>query len=416
MLLLVVFVKTRTIGARALIGAALAGFFGVSSLAVWAGKPFVDRLGPDSVFVMTVFAPVTEELFKLMPVAIFLLLARRSRRFRPSIGDAVLFGITVACGMSMYENILYVRDTYGGWFATLPFSPAMPFIHMQNGMLVGGHVVYTALNSLALAVILLYGSRAPLARYALPVTLAVTIFEHMTVNRLVHIGSDDPGWFAQLSLVVTLGGYLSTLLLVAGVAAVAAFETRLMRRGGGTLPASLTVREIIAGIRQPSRWAGMVQLHKRLRYESLRRASILAVAQTEQSAPHAGARASIQQMYDRTADQRGDGMISDHVNLIACVILVWRRLVSWCATCAGSAGGGVGPAVGLAAGALALLVDLERCRAWAVLRTTTRTGPDGTVSTAPDRQDQPPTRTGPGSRSGTVAISSDGSAPSESPD
>jgi RsiW-degrading membrane proteinase PrsW (M82 family) len=298
-LLLVVFAKTRTIGARALIGAALGGFFGVSSLAVWAGKPFVDRLGPNSVFVMTVFAPVTEELFKLMPVAVFLLLARRSRRFRPSIGDAVLFGITVACGMSMYENILYVRDTFGGWFVTLPFSPVMPFIHMQNGMLVGGHVVYTALTSLGLAVTLLYGSRARLARYALPVTLALTIFEHMTVNRLVHIGSDDPGWFAQLSLVVTLWGYLSTLLLVAGVAAVAAFETRLLRHGGGTLPASLTVREMIAGFRQSSRWAGTMQLHNRLRYESLRRASILAVAQTEQSAPDAGARASVQRMYDR---------------------------------------------------------------------------------------------------------------------
>jgi RsiW-degrading membrane proteinase PrsW (M82 family) len=298
-LLLVVFVKTRTIGARALLGAALGGFFGVSSLAVWAGKPFVDRLGPQSVFVMTVFAPVTEELLKLMPVAIFLLLARRSRRFRPSIGDAVLFGITVACGMSMYENILYARGTYGGWFATLPFSPAMPFIHMQNGMLVGGHVVYTALTSLGLAVTLLYGSRARLARYALPVTLALTIFEHMTVNRLVHIGSDDLGWFAQLSLVITLWGYLSTLLLVAGVAAVAAFEARLMRHGGGTLPASLTVREIIASFRQSSRWAGTVQLQKRLRYESLRRASMLAVAQTEQTEPDAGARASVQRMYDR---------------------------------------------------------------------------------------------------------------------
>ncbi len=298
-LLLVVFVKTRTIGARALLGAALAGFFGVSSLAVWAGKPFVDRLGPDSVFVMTMFAPVTEELLKLMPVAIFLLLSRRSRRFRPSIGDAVLFGITVACGMSMYENVLYVRGTYGGWFATLPFSLAMPFIHMQNGMLVGGHVVYTALASLGLAVTLFYGSRVRLARYALPVTLVVTIFEHMTVNRLVHIGSDDLGWFAELSLVVTLWGYLSTLLLVAGVAAVAAFETRLMRRGGATLPAPLTMRESIAGFRQSSRWAGMVQLQKRLCYESVRRASILAVAQTAQRAPDPSARAFIRQMYDR---------------------------------------------------------------------------------------------------------------------
>jgi hypothetical protein len=172
---------------------------------------------------------------------------------------------------------------------------------MQNGMLVGGHVVYTALTSLGLAVTLLYGSRARLARYAFPVTLALTIFEHMTVNRLVLIGSDDPGWFAQVSLIVTLWGYLSTLLLIAGVAAVAAFETSLLRHGGGTLPASLTVREMIAGFRQSSRWAGMVQLHHRLRYESLRRASIFAVVQTEQSAPAAGARASVQQMYDRAA-------------------------------------------------------------------------------------------------------------------
>jgi RsiW-degrading membrane proteinase PrsW (M82 family) len=298
-LLLVVFVKTRTIGARTLLGAALGGFFGVSSLAVSAGKPFVDRLGPQSVFVMTVFAPVSEELLKLMPVAIFLLLARRSRRFRPSMGDAVLFGITVACGMSTYENILYARETYGGWLATLPFSPAMPFIHMQNGMLVGGHVVYTALASLGLAVTLLYGSRVRVARYALPAALAVTIFEHMTVNRLVSLGSDDPGWFARLSLVVTLWGYLSTLLLVAGVAAVAAFETRLLRHGGGRLPASLTLRETIACFRRSSRWAGMVQLHKRLRYESLRRASVLAAAQTEQREPDAGARASVQRMYER---------------------------------------------------------------------------------------------------------------------
>jgi RsiW-degrading membrane proteinase PrsW (M82 family) len=298
-LLLVVFVKTRTIGARALLGAALAGFFGVSSLAVWAGKPFVDWLGPQSAFVMTVFAPVTEELLKLMPVAIFLLLARRSRRFRPSIGDAVLFGITVACGMSMYENVLYARGTDGGWFATLPFSPAMPFIHMQNGMLVGGHVVYSALASLALAVTLLYGSHARLARYALPVTLAITIFEHMTVNRLVQSGSDDPGWFAQVSLVVTLWGYLSRLVLVAGVAAAAAVETRVLRHGAGMVPASLSVRDVIAGVRRSSRWPGMVQLHTRLRYESRRRATILAVAQTEQSGPDAGARASVQRMYDR---------------------------------------------------------------------------------------------------------------------
>jgi|GEM_PF-2453032 len=296
-LLLVAFTWTRTIGVRALIGAALGGFFGVSSLAVLIGKPFVERLGAQSVFVMTVFAPVTEELLKLMPVALFLLLAMRSRRFRPSIADAVLFGTTVACGMSMYENILYARGTDGGWLANLPFSTALPFLHMQGSMLVGGHVVYTALASLGLAVTILYGARVPLARYAFPVTLAVAIFEHMTVDRLVLIGSDELGWFARLSLLITLGGYLSTLLLVAGIAAVAVFETRLMRRGGAALPASLTMRDIIAGLRQSSRWASALLLQKRLRYESLRRSSILAVAQTAQSAPDASATASVQRLY-----------------------------------------------------------------------------------------------------------------------
>ena len=296
-LLALVFAWTRTIGVRALTGAALGGFFGVSSLAVLIGKPFVDRLGADSVFVMTVFAPVSEELLKLMPVALFLLLAMRSRQFRPSIADVVLFGTTVACGMSIYENILYMRGTDGGWLANLPFSPALPFLHMQGRMLVGGHVVYTALTSLGLAVTVIYGSRVRLARYALPVTLAVAIFEHMTVDRLVLIGSDDLGLFARLSLLVTLYGYLSTFLLVAGVAAVAVFERRVLQRGGAALPASLTVRDIIAGLRQSSRWSSAMQLRERLRYESLRRSTILAAAQTAQSAPDASATASVQRMY-----------------------------------------------------------------------------------------------------------------------
>jgi RsiW-degrading membrane proteinase PrsW (M82 family) len=300
-LLVLVFARTRTIGVRALTGAALGGFFGVSTLAVLIGKPFVDRLGAQSVFVMTVFAPVTEELLKLMPVALFLLLAMRSRQFRPSIADAVLFGTTVACGMSMYENILYVRGTDGGWLANLPFSPALPFLHMQGSMLVGGHVVYTALTSLGLAITLIYGRRVRLARYALSVTLAVAIFEHMTVDRLVLIGSDELGLFARLSLLITLGGYLSTLLLLAGIAAVAVFESRVMQRGGDTLPASLTVQDIIAGFSKSSRWASLVQLQKKLRYESLRRATILAVAQTAQSGPDAGATAAVERMYRNAA-------------------------------------------------------------------------------------------------------------------
>jgi len=174
-LLALAFAWTRTIGLRALAGAVLAGFFGVASLAVLIGKPLVDRLGSDSPYVTLLFAPVTEELLKLLPVALFLLLAARSRRWRPSVGDAVLFGFAVASGFAIYENILYGRGTDGGWFTTLPLSLLLPSIVTRGPMLVGGHAVYTGLASLGLAVSIIYGNRFRAARFALPVALALVM-------------------------------------------------------------------------------------------------------------------------------------------------------------------------------------------------------------------------------------------------
>jgi RsiW-degrading membrane proteinase PrsW (M82 family) len=155
-LLLLVFRRRRTVGARALAGAALAGFFGVASLAVLAGKPLVDRLGNDSDFVTLLFAPVSEEVIKLLPAALFLLLATRSRRWRPSACDAVLLGFTAAAGFAVYENILFARGTSGGWFATLPLSLVLPTIATRGPMLAGGHAVYTGLATLGLAVAVIY--------------------------------------------------------------------------------------------------------------------------------------------------------------------------------------------------------------------------------------------------------------------
>ena len=82
----------RTIGGKAVAGAWFAGFFGVLSLATLIARPVVNRLGADSVFAVAIWAPVTEELAKLLPVALFLLLAIRSSRARPSAGDAAAGG------------------------------------------------------------------------------------------------------------------------------------------------------------------------------------------------------------------------------------------------------------------------------------------------------------------------------------
>jgi RsiW-degrading membrane proteinase PrsW (M82 family) len=300
-LLFVVFARTRTIGWRALVGAALAGFFGVASLAVLIGKPLVARLGERSPFVMLVFAPVTEVLLELMPVALVLLLSVRSRRWRLSVGDAVLFGVTVASGFAIYEHILYSRGTEGGWFATLPFSLLLPFLSTHGSMLVGGHVVYNGLASLGLGVAIVYGKRFRLARWAFPVTLAVGILEHMTVNRVALAGMfDDLPFWTRVALIVTFNGHLSMLLFVAGVAAVAVFESRLVGRGGASLPAALRLRDVVASLRKSPRLPALAQLSRRLRYESMRRSAIFGAAQTCVVLPDADAAATVQRFHDKT--------------------------------------------------------------------------------------------------------------------
>lgn len=300
-LLVLVFARTRTIGARALIGAALAGFFGVASLAVLIGKPLVEHLGNRSPFVMLVFAPISEELLKLLPVALFLLLSARNKRWRPSVGDAVLFGVTVASGFAVYENILYARDTGGGWFTTLPFSALLPFITSQGPMLVGTHVVYTGLASLGLGVAIIYRRRFRFAWLALPIALAVILIEHASVNRLALVGLfEGPPLWVRLALIITLHGYLSTLLFLAGIAIVAIYETKAIKRGGVGLPAALGLHDILASLRASPRLASLAQLLRRLRYESMRRSAILAAEQTRGAAPDADAVAAVKWFHDKT--------------------------------------------------------------------------------------------------------------------
>jgi RsiW-degrading membrane proteinase PrsW (M82 family) len=286
-LLVFVFAKTRTVGARAVAGAALAGFFGVTALAVLVGKPFASWSLLDYLVLPVLVAPVSEELLKLLPVAVFVLLAARNRRWRPSLSDAVLFGVAVASGFGLYENILFARSTGGGWLTTLPLSTLLPSIPLHGSMLVGGHVVYTGLASLGLAVTVLYGRRFPVARFALPVALFVVVMEHVAVNQLSSMGiiADAAPWWTRLFVAISFDGYLSTLLFVAGVAAVAVFEGRLVRRGGVELPAALRWREAAASFKGTRRVAGLAELQRRLRYESMRRSAIFAAAQTRSGTP-----------------------------------------------------------------------------------------------------------------------------------
>jgi len=184
----------------------------------------------------------------------------------------------------------------------LPFSPVLPFLSRHDPMLVGGHVVYTGLASLGLAVALIYGKRFRFARWAFPATLAIVTLEHMAVNRITTAGIFDAGLplWTRLVLIATLNGYLSTLLLVAGIAATGYLETRSVGRGGAKLPAALRWRDVVASLRASPRLPGLAQLSRRLRYESMRRSAILAVSQTGAAGVDSDATAAVKLFHDKT--------------------------------------------------------------------------------------------------------------------
>jgi len=232
LLILALCALTRTLGPRALIGALLAGFFGTVSMATMVGRPIIERFGTDSSFAIALWVPLTEELLKLAPVALLLFLCRNRER-RPSTGDIVLYGAVIGLGFTVHENALLGRNIDGGWFGHLPFSLFVPSLtSATNGaqsMLVGGHMVYTALAALGLAVTMTY-RRIRWARLAAPIAFGVVLLEHATVNQLTSTpeGADLSAW-AQASSMLTLGGHLSVVLLITGLGAVTWHESRLLQ-------------------------------------------------------------------------------------------------------------------------------------------------------------------------------------------
>jgi len=231
---------TRTVPWRAVLGLFFVGFFGITYVATLVGKPVLAALGPGDVFGPAVYAPITEEFLKALPVAVVLVLCARNRSFRPSVGDAVLLGVAVGAGFSLYEDALYGRGYGTGWLGAVPFSLLIPSVHpggaFGTGYFVGGHVVYTGVASLGLAVGLLYGRRFRWAWIAIPVTFAAAVLEHMTANGLTLIPVYASPWWVQASSILTLGGHLSWMLLVGGLAVTTFAEARALRAFSGTGP------------------------------------------------------------------------------------------------------------------------------------------------------------------------------------
>ena len=103
-LLWIVAGPVRTIGWRAFVGAWLTGFLGLTALARLVGTPVVAKLGTSSMLATAVWVPVTEELLKLLPVVLVLVMSLRRARARPSALDLALLGAWSGAGFQLYEN------------------------------------------------------------------------------------------------------------------------------------------------------------------------------------------------------------------------------------------------------------------------------------------------------------------------
>jgi RsiW-degrading membrane proteinase PrsW (M82 family) len=236
--------SVRTLRWRAFLGTGLMGFLAVPAIAALIGRPVVSHLGTNSGLATAVWAPLTEESLKVLPVLLIAVLAVRRRASRPSAADLLLLGLSSGAGFALFENAVYGRGGVN-WSAAPLASLLIPSgsttgLYGRPGMLVAGHMVHAGLLALGIAITLLYKDFR-FRRWALPAAFLVAFTEHSAVNGLLLTSGNggSPGW-AKLLAVLTLHGWLSVLLLIGGSTAIVVYEWRkaTRRRRGSAEPPS----------------------------------------------------------------------------------------------------------------------------------------------------------------------------------
>jgi RsiW-degrading membrane proteinase PrsW (M82 family) len=251
----------RTIGWRGLVGAGLAGFLAVTALARVVGRPIVNHFGVTSLPAVAGLVPLTEELFKLLPVVLVVLIAVRRTRARPSALDLVLLGAWSGAGFALSEDASYGRG--GAEFSSFtPLSWLLPSgTHATvygSGYYSAGHLIHSALIALGIGVAVLYRHRMRFARAWLVIAVAVSLGEHALANAISAGGLTHAQ--ADPYLALTFRGHLSFVLLLIGSVFLAMREGR------------------ITGNRRPT--IGWLRLQPD---DAARRAGLLAAAQGQQS-------------------------------------------------------------------------------------------------------------------------------------
>jgi hypothetical protein len=232
-------------------------------------------------FVNKLWAPFVEEVLKLAPVAVFLMLASRGRR-QPSITDGLLLGFMVGAGVSFHEDAhvskLFVSGE--GWGEATPWTLLLPTITPIANIFSLNHAVWGALSGLGLGAAVMYRHRA-WTRTIAALGLLLAMTNHMMVNHfagdeqgaLELLGRSDPNWFFELIKDLSGGGRVPMTALVAGAIAAAVLETRMLRsveRRDRLFP-GISWAEISARLKRVNTRAGLDQTVATERYLRLRR-------------------------------------------------------------------------------------------------------------------------------------------------
>lgn len=233
----------RTLRFPAFAATGFAGFFGMFGVAALVGRPVMTQLEQQRELGSVVVMPLIEELLKVLPALIMVVIAMR-RATRPSATDIMLLGAWAGAGFALHENALFGRGGFN--FDSPPvltlLFPVLGTRTAEDSTVIGaGHLVWTALIALGLGIGLLYRS-GRWSWIAIPVTFAVAFTEHAVANA---VSLESIGVPIQLAKILVLGGGMSLLLLAAGLAFIVYVEwtmtshrrmTRLANAFGRRLP------------------------------------------------------------------------------------------------------------------------------------------------------------------------------------
>jgi RsiW-degrading membrane proteinase PrsW (M82 family) len=285
-LLLILTSRSRTVSLPMLGIFWLLGVWAVYSLAYFLEEPMASRYGAGSVdeFVPIWWAPFAEETAKLLPVALFLLLAGRRGGRQPGMSDGLLLGFMVGAGVSFVEDA-HAREVFvsgSGWTADTPWTAIFPTISpIGSGVFALNHAIWASLSGLTIGAALMLRQW----RWTWPIALAgplLAVSNHATGNSLTGLA----GLFARGNVSepfatirdVTDGGRLPLLVLVVGAVAVAAGDWLILRwvsKRDRMFPA-LSFAEFARLVRQGNSRAGFARLVAAERYVRLRRSMYFA--------------------------------------------------------------------------------------------------------------------------------------------